>query len=236
MNMKRLSVIILIFAIAFTVFFMAPPYLTKQFGVYPLMKVGDVFDIFTPLVLIPLYWLLFRPNADKAPDLTGILIFLLFAALWVEGQGMHLSANSIHHLLKGMESSDMYSLTYFYDEVLSHYMWHFGIFGLSALVIFRQLRNPFAEKQGISWAVILAGIIHGFTLFVIIVEGETALLGVPFVILVTLFGLIWGWNRFSHQPLFLFFFITCLVATLFFIGWGIYWGGLPEFSEVGIID
>ena len=22
----------------------------------------------------------------------------------------------------------------------------------------------------------------------------------------------------------------------FFVGWGIYWGGLPEFSEVGIID
>jgi len=109
--MKRLSVIILLFAIAFTVFFMSPPFLTKQFGVYPLMKVGDVFDIFTPLILIPLYWMLFRLNADKAPGLTEILIFLLFAVFWVEGQGMHLSANSIHHLLKGMESSDAYSLT-----------------------------------------------------------------------------------------------------------------------------
>jgi hypothetical protein len=26
-----------------------------------------------------------------------------------------------------------------------------------------------------------------------------------------------------------------VVASLFFIGWGIYYGGWPEFSEIGII-
>ena len=236
MNMKRLSIIVLTFSVAFLLFFMAPAFLNKQFGIYPLMKVGDVFDIFTPLILIPLYWLLFRIDADKTHGLTEVLIFLLFVAFWVEGQGMHLSANSIGHFLKGMEGSDTYGLAYFYDEVLSHYMWHFGVFGLSALVVFRQLRNPFTEKQAILWVLVLAGIIHGFTLFVIVVEGRTALLGVPFVILVTLFGSIWGRKRFSQQPLLLFFFVACLVATLLFIGWGSYWGGLPEFSEVGIID
>ena len=149
---------------------------------------------------------------------------------------MHLAANSVHHLLNEMEGSDAYSLAYFYDEVLSHYIWHLGIFGLSTLIIVRQLRNPFVEKHTMSWTVILAGIVHGFTMFVIVVEAGTALLGVTFVIAVTLFGSIWGWKRFSYQPLLLFFFITCLVAILFFVGWGIYWGGLPEFSEVGIID
>ena len=215
---------------------MAPPLLNKQLSCYPLMKAGDVFDILTPLILIPIYWLLFRLDKNKTPGLAGTLIFLLFAALWVEGQGMHLAANSIHHLLEGMESSDAYKLTYFYDEVLSHYMWHFGIFGLSTLVLLRQMRNPFAEKQPISWMTILAGIIHGFTIFVIVVEAGTAFLGVTYVIVVALYGLIWGWKRFRYQPLLLFFFITCLVAVLFFVGWGIYWGGLPEFSEVGIID
>jgi hypothetical protein len=115
-------------------------------------------------------------------------------------------------------------------------MWHFGIFGLSALILLRQIRNPFTEKQASSWMIILAGIIHGFTLFVIVVEAETAPLGVTYVIVVALFGLIWGWKRFRYQPLLLFFFITCLIAVLFFAGWGAYWGGLPEFSEVGIID
>ena len=234
--MKRLSIVALIFSVAFLLFLMAPPFLNKQLGIYPLMKVGDVLDIFTPLILIPLYWILFRLDADKAPGLKANIIFLLITAFWVEGQGMHLASNSIGHLLKGMEGSDIYNLIYFYDEVLSHYLWHFGIVGLSALVIFRQWRNPFTEGQAVSWLPILAGIIHGFTLFIIVIEAGTASLGVTFSILVTLLGLIWGWKRFSQQPLLLFLFVTCLVATMLFAGWGIYWRGLPEFSEVGIID
>ena len=33
-----------------------------------------------------------------------------------------------------------------------------------------------------------------------------------------------------------FFFTAFVVATVLFLAWGIRWGGLPEFSEVGIID
>ena len=234
--MKRLSLFSLIFSIAFAVFFISPPLLSKQFGAYPLMKIGDVFDIFTPLILMPLYWLLFRLDTNKAPSLIENIVFLVLVAFWVEGQGMHLVANSIGHLLKGMEGSYIYNLTYFYDEVLTHYLWHFGIFGLSALVIFRQWRNPFTEGQAVSWLPILAGIIHGFTMFIIVIEARTTPLGVTFAILVTMLGLIWGWKRFSRQPLLLFFFVACSVATVFFAGWGVYWHGLPEFSEVGIID
>lgn len=233
--MKRLSFILLIFSFAFLVFFIGPPFLSQQFGIHPLMKVGDIFDIFTPLILIPLYWLLFRLDTDKAPGLKANLIFLLLAAFWVEGQGMHLSANSIGHLLKGMEGSDIYNLTYFYDEVLSHYLWHFGIVGLSAFLIFRQWQNPFIEEPATLWPLILAGVIYGFTFFLIVVEAGTAPLGVTFAVLVVLFGLIWGRKKMSQQPLVTFFFISYTVAMLFFIGWGIYWRGLPQFSETGII-
>ena len=67
--MKRLSLLTLLFSIAFLVFFMAPPFLNQMFGPYPLMKVADVFDLFTPLVLIPLYWLLFRLDGKSSPAL-----------------------------------------------------------------------------------------------------------------------------------------------------------------------
>ena len=149
---------------------------------------------------------------------------------------MHLAANSIGHLLEGIEGIDIHNLTNFYDEVLSHYIWHFGIFGLSALVILRQWRNPFTGGKALSWLPILAGIIHGFSLFVIVIEAGTAPLGIAFAVLFALFGLIWGRRRFSQRPLLLFFFVACVVAILLFAGWGIYWHGLPEFSEVGIID
>jgi hypothetical protein len=232
---RRLSLYILIFSILFAVFFIGPPFLSQPFVGYPLMKTGDLIDILTPLILVPLYWLLFCVNGKKTPSLTETIVFLLLVAFWVEGQGMHLSANSIGHLLKEMKGSNIYILANFYDEVLSHYLWHFGIIGLSGLIIFRQWQNEFAEYQAILWLLILSGIIHGFTFFLIVIEGGTAPLGITFAAGVTLFGLVWGRKRFKQQPLLLFFFITYLVATLFFAGWGIYWRGLPEFSQLGII-
>ena len=233
--MRRQPLLILIFSIAFLVFFISPSLLNRQFGAYPLIKIGDVLDIFTPLILIPLYWLLFRLGINKAPSLKENLIFMLFVVFWVIGQGMHLAANSIGHLLKGMEGSDVYNLTYFYDEVLSHHLWHFGIVGLSAFLIFRQWQNPFIEEQAKLWPLILAGVIHGFTFFLIIVEAGTAPLGVTFAVLVVLFGLIWGRKKMSQQPLVTFFVMSYTVATFFFIGWGIYWLGLPQFSELALL-
>jgi len=234
--MKQSSLFILVFSIALALFFFGPPLLSKQFGFYPLMKIGDLFDVFTPLVLIPLYWLLFRLNGGKAPDLKENLIFLLLAAFWVEGQGMHLSANSIGHFLKGTEGSDIYNLSHFYDEVLSHYLWHFGVIGLSALILWRQWRNPSGKDDAGMWPLILAGVVYGFSFFVIVIEGGTAPLGIPFAILIAVLGWILGRKGMRQQPLITFFLIGYSVATLFFIGWGIYWGGLPEFSQVGIID
>jgi hypothetical protein len=137
--------------------------------------------------------------------------------------------------MKGMETGDIYNLTHFYDEVLSHYLWHVGIVGLSAFLIFRQWQSPFTEEKAPLWPIALAGVIHGFTYFLIVVEGGTAPLGVTFAILAVLFGLIWGRKRISQQPLVTFFFISYAIAMLFFIGWGIYWRGLPQFSEVGLI-
>ena len=233
--MPRLSRLIFVFGLASAVFFIGPALLSDQIAPFPLMKIGDVFDIFTPLVLIPLYWLLYHLDQDDKPGIREGIVFLIFVALWVEGQGMHLSANSIGHLLADMTESDVYALTHFYDEVLSHYLWHLGIIGLAALLLIRQWRNPFAENRSSLTLVILAGIIYGFTFFLIVIEGGTAPLGIPFAVVVTLVGLIWGRHELRRQPLLAFFLVSFGVATLLFTGWAIYWGGLPQFSEVGII-
>ena len=234
--MKRLSFLVLVFAILFAVFFIAPSLLSQQFGPYPLMKIGDVFDLLTPLVLLPFYWLLYRLSEEKKLTPSGIILFVILAALWVEGQAMHLAANSIGHLMEDMKGGDAYRLTLFYDEVLSHYLWHFGIVGLSALLLWRQWHNPFSEGRAGVWLLILAGAIYGFTFFVIVIEAETAPLGVSFAVLVTVLGWALGRKKMPRQPLLTFFLIGYSIATAFFIGWAIYWGGLPEFSQVGIID
>jgi hypothetical protein len=161
---------------------------------------------------------------------------MLLAALWVQGQSIHLAANSIGHLLKEMTGSDAYVLTYFYDETLGHILWHAGVMGLSALLLIRQWQNPFSGEKASLGLLLPAGIIHGLTFFVIVIEGGTALLGIPFALIVILAGLIWGRGKFREQPLLLFFLVSYIVALLFFAGWGIYWRGLPEFSALGFIQ
>ncbi len=172
--MSRLSRLTLAFSILFAVLIASPTLFIKQFGLYPLMKTGDAIDIFTPLILIPLYWALFQVDQKKTPSQSETILFLVLAALWVEGQGMHLSANSIGHLSKEMKGSDVYILTDFYDEFLGHYLWHLGLVGLSVLLIYRQWQHPFkGERAGLGLES-LAGFIHGFNYFIIVVEAQTA--------------------------------------------------------------
>ena len=233
--MSRLSRYILLFSVTFAVFLLAPAFLGGQLPIYPLMTWGDAFDILTPLVLLPLYWLLFWYGSGEKLKLGESLIFVVLAAMWAEGQGMHLSANSIGRLLEESNHGDAFILTSFYDEKLSHYLWHLGIVGLAALLIYVGWRKPTGEDR-IMWSMIVpAGIIHGFTFFLIVIEAGTAPLGIAFVLLLPLVVLIWGRDKLKSQPLISFYLISCLVAILFFAGWGIYWSGLPEFSEVGII-
>jgi hypothetical protein len=92
---KRLSILILIFAVALTFFIIAPGLLNKPFTPYPHLKIADVLNLFTPLVLIPLYFLLLYFGASQIPSLKSMIVFLIFPTLWVEGQGIHLTVNSI---------------------------------------------------------------------------------------------------------------------------------------------
>ena len=240
--MKRISLLLLIFAILSFTFFIGLVFLRNPFPPYPLMSNQDALDILTPLVLIPLYWLIFHYAGRQAPRLSQAITFLILGVFWVEGHGMHLAANSISNLMaEGITRSqaelpggDLYTLTYFYDEQLGHYLWHIGVLGLAALLIYHEWRQP-AGGRTIWWQAILGGLIYGLTLFMIINEGQTVWLGLPFSFLAVLFGLIRGRKRFGGQPVLAFFFVTFLVALLLLAGWGLYWGGFPEFGEVGLI-
>lgn len=238
--MSRLTYLILIFAILFAIFMILPALLGGQFTPYPLMKNGDVLDLLTPVVIVPLYWLLFQIRPHRSPNQKETLVFLILTALWVEGHGMHLVANSIGHLTLDNPNSEIKQLTFFYDEILSHYIWHLGLIGMSVLLIYRQWQNPFTKQYSSLKIEITAGIIHGLTYFICVIESATTISGVPFALGVVMFTLIWGrrnlQQRLSQQPILTFFFISYALACLLFLGWGLYWGGLPEFSQVGIID
>jgi len=240
--MRRMSLLTLVFAVLSLVFFLALVFLRTPFPLFPLMSNQDALDLLTPLILIPIYWLMFKYASDKPPRLAEELAFLAAAVFWVLGHGMHLAANSINNLAgklaTGQEidilGTKIYALTYFYDERLSHYLWHIGILGMVSLLIYREWRSP-AGTQTVWWATLLGGVIYGFTYFCVFLEGQTVILGFPFALILTLIGLLWGRKKLANQPLLAVFFVSCLVATILFIGWGWYWGGFPEISEVGLI-
>ncbi len=125
-------------------------------------------------------------------------------------------------------------LAYFFDEHLSHYMWHLGVIGLAGLIIFRQWTKP-AEATTNWWLVVPAGILYGFTSFCFFLEGQTVILGFPFVAITTLMILIWQRKALKLRPIMAFFLVSFLVATLLFTGWAAYFQGFPQFSDVGLI-
>jgi len=226
--------LILTFSFCFAFFMLAPALLGQPFARYDLMHRADVLDIFTPLVLIPLYWLLFTDFARSRRRPILVFAFVVLAALWTEGQGMHLSANSIGNLL-GKGSSDVHHLIHFYDEVLSHYLWHISIIGLSIVLVVPRTDEP-AGATSACWPIVVpAAIAYGFTYFAAINEGGTVSVGLPAAIAIPLVLLITMRRDLRRRNLTAFFFLGYVVAVLFFAGWFAYWRGFPEFSETGMI-
>lgn len=237
--MKRLSTLTLVFAFLSLVFFLLLVFLRIPFLFYPLMSWQDALDVLTPLVLIPLYWLMHRGMDDGKKNQAADLVFMVMAAFWVMGQGMHLAANSINNLtgylardgVVDVTATDLYTLTYFYDEYLGHYLWHIGVIGLALLLIYRGWRQPVEERT--HWGLVIpAGILYGFTCFCFFLEGNTLILGYPFVTIVTLIVLLGGRRKLVQQPMLAFFFVSCLFSLILFTGWGLYFGGFPGIMSV----
>lgn len=231
---SKLSFLIFLFAASFTILLISPAFFNSQLPFYPLLKIGDITDLVTPLILLPLYFMLFQVSQNAPWTKKEVILFLIFAAFLAQGQGMHLSANAIGHLLENAKNTDSYKLTHFFDEVLSHYIWFVGTNGLTSILLLRQWHNPLKEVHKI-YPEIVSGLLYGITYFITGIEAQTATFGIPFAILVVIFGIFYGRTKLKKQPILLFFFIAHLIALFLFAGWFSYWGGLPEFSEVGLI-
>lgn len=240
--MKRIPLLTLAFSILSVTFFLLLIFFRSPFPIYPLMSYQDALDILTPLVLFPVYGALFRAASKERANLREESAFLVLAGFWAAGQGMHLSANSLNNLIEGLArngtvdilETSIYQLSYFYDEHLSHYLWHIGVIGLAALLVVREWRSP-AGTATRWWVVAVSGLFYGFTCFCIFLEGQTVVLGLPFTLIISLVILIRGRRKLHQQPLLAFFFISFAVAAVLLSGWGLYFGGFPQFSDVGLI-
>ena len=240
--MNRLPWVILVFAIGFAAVHLVPLLVWKSWPANSLIGIGTALDLLSPLIMLPMYMLLYQwghnrtPVQSSQPSMWWGLAFLVFAVLWVEGHGMHLAANAISLALKAANiSGKPYAVTYLFDEVISHYLWHLGMVGLSALVVVREWLKP-VLGQSAPWILILpAGLVYGGIFFGAVTEGGTWPLGLTFAVVFCVGGLVLGRARLRTQPLLAFFSTGYLVAAVCFVAWAVIWGGMPQFTEVGLI-
>ena len=138
-----------------------------------------------------------------------------------------------------MKDTELYRATYFFDEIVSHFMWHGGIFliSISLIIVTYKLPLKFLTKSNIALLAIGAAF-YGFNFSVDGIEGQTVIFAFPaagFGSILALYLYLRRKREGSQNPFLLFFFIAYLVSLLLFAYWGISYSGFPQFSELGWI-
>lgn len=224
----RLSVTIFVFSVGLAACLLLVPIVGRpSFPPYPDMQWQDVLDLAVPLVMAPLYWLLVRQyRTAPALDRAELLAFLVLLAVWIDAHGMHLAANSINNLIHADPAVPGADLIHFYDEVLSHFLWHAATIGLLVLALVRQWRNPLAAPAStVDMAVVwFAAIVYAGTLFVVTAEGGTAILMVPAAALIAIGVVRHSWGRLRHEPVSAFALGGDAVALVLLVAWFVFWG------------
>lgn len=230
--------LLLAFASGYFFFLTAPIVLRVKLGPDPTPTAGAMLDILTPFVIVGIYALLYRTNAvERLPRgpkglLWSKIAFAFFAILFVEGHGMHLSANSINSFLGQSRGSEAYAIAYFYDELLSHYLWRFGAVGLTGVVLARHWRGWEGGARRGLLAVACAA--YGLTYAVAATESQTVPMDLPAsAAIAAVFGARWWTQRTVPGDLVFAFFGTAHgLAVLALTAWGLYFTGFPEPSSL----
>ena len=232
------SAALLAYAVALAAFLLVPPYLKASVGPARAFTWQEVADLLTPLVVIPLAWLVL--DATGGSGRRQLMGFLVIAALWIEGQGIHLAANAIgdavpHDATEAFYQTIPGELDGWLDETLSHWMWHGAWLALSILLLLAATRGSLAPPDRPSVRAATAGAVHGVTFFLVSVEGVTTLLGIPATILFLGWGLLAGRRGLGRRPVVTFFLVSTVVTLAGYAGWAALndWT-LPEFSKVGL--
>ncbi len=234
----QLAAALLAYAVVLAAFLLVPPYLKASVGPPAAFTLQEAADLVTPLVVIPLAWLVFELAGGFGRR--WLAAFLVIAALWVEGQGIHLAANAIGDAFPHDGAAAFYQtvpgdLDLWLDETLSHWMWHVAWVALSVLVLAAATRAEVPPMDRLGATAAVAGFVHGATFFVVSVEGVTTLLGIPASILILAWCMLAGRRGLARQPVVTFFLVATVVTLLGYVGWGAlnHWT-LPEFSKVGL--
>jgi hypothetical protein len=236
-----------IYGFVYAFFQVVPAFLKGGFA-GPVSR-GDALDFLTPLAVIPVAVLLFlklrevpgrnaQRGSTRSLKVTGA-VFILGLIAYVEGHGMHLSANAIDRLLHGQEGSGLYQAVYLFDEVISHFIWDAGVLIIAAGLILAGRRVRYPSLSPVQQVYLMGGAcLFGFSYAVNAIEGQTVPLTLPAAILM-IFICFWLYRRSrregGYDAVALFFLLGFVLSGLLFAYWGIAHPGFTEFSELGWI-
>ncbi len=180
-----------------------------------------------------------KGNSVSKTQSAVVIILILGVITFVEGHGMHLSANAISRHLTTIKDSPLFSLDYFFDEILGHILWDGGIILLSiGLLVIAFYYNEDKTSNPKLPPIIFASLFYGFTYFCNGVEGQTVVFTFPLSLIIPLV-ILWLVHHKRIQllknPVLTFYFFAYLLALCLFIFWGIWNKGFPEFSALGWI-
>jgi len=188
---------------------------------------GDVIDLFTPVAVAGTSaGLVLSLGAPRR----AVVVALVAALLYVHGQGVHLAANSIHN---EDPVGSVEEITYFWDERFSHIEALLGWIGLvGAFCLAERAGAPGRLRNGVLRA---AAVLLGWAFFVSTVEGQTW----PLQLLAAAFFV--GWELRARnaggepRPLLRACAAAFAIGALLIVVWAKWQGGVPEFSDTGII-
>jgi hypothetical protein len=179
---------------------------------------ADWLDLTVPYVVLALAaWTLQGLVARR----DNWVLLAVGGVVFTQGHGLHLAANSVGNVHPS-------ATEHLWDEVVGHYIWYAGL-ALVILAVARELA-PRPLPSGKAWWIgILGAVGLGVTIFDNLDEGGVVLAGSFMVAAFVAYG--WRFRHTSGRLLLIAYGVTALALA----GWGAYWGGWPQFSQLGWI-
>lgn len=216
-RLPRPEICLLLFAISVFVFHQLPALAGEP--------AGDFIDLLTPFAVIGSAAAALVALGARGPVL---VVAAVAAILYVDGHGIHLSANSIANEGPGPEVDD---LVHFWDEIFSHIEAVIGWFGLVACICWaEQSRGEAREPQPSRRVMAATAVLLGWTFFTSTVEGGTW----PIELAATAAFLYWAAGA-GRRPLLLTSTAAYALAAAGIGAYAIWQGGVPQFTEAGLL-
>jgi hypothetical protein len=232
--------LLLLYGTALAGFLLLPPFLKAPVGLVPGFTWQEATDLLTPIVVIPLAGAVLArtgANSDRAYP-----AFVVIAAIWASGLGMHLAANAIDDAVPtgdvaAFRQTVPGELTHWLDESLSHWMSEGAWVAMSVLVVLAVPRSSTDLPRQASVAAAVGGVLYGVTFFIVTVEGATTLLGIAGSVLLLAWAIGATRRGRARHPVVTFFLVGAIMTFAGYAGWAALNGGtLPEFTSVGLFS